>query len=128
MVADASAVIEALLNPTAAGADLLLKQDELHAPDLLGVEVLQTLRGLLRGGKLTSGRAEQAVDDFGAMPLFRHPLAAHEERVWTLRDVASAYDASYVALAEALGFSLLSADRRLARAAAGLVDVVLWPT
>jgi predicted nucleic acid-binding protein len=38
-------------------------------------------------------------------------------RVWELRANLTAYDAAYVALAEALGAPLLTRDRRLARAA-----------
>jgi predicted nucleic acid-binding protein len=70
-------------------------------------------------------RASAAIGKLGAMRLkcYRHtPL---RERVWALRDRCSAYDAAYVALAEALGMQLVTADERLARAVGALVPVVV---
>lgn len=125
MIADASAIVDLLLDPRSAAGRVLLEQPDLHAPDLVGLETLHTLRGLVRGRRVSSERAHQAVRDFGELRLVRHRHATLEARVWTLRDTLSAYDASYVALAETLDAPLVTADRRLARAAERLVEVVV---
>lgn len=95
-----------------------------HAPDIVGLEVLQTFRGLIRGGKVSPGRAEAAVTDFSRFRLVRHHHARYEGRVWELRDALTAYDAAYVAVAEALDASLITADARMMRAAVDLVPIV----
>lgn len=125
MVADASAIVDTLLDPLSAAGDVLLEQSELHAPDLVGLEVLQTLRGLVRSGKVIAPRAEQALGVLAEMRIVRHRHARLEARVWALRDRMSAYDAAYIALAETLDVPLLTGDRRLARAAEGLVETVV---
>jgi len=119
IVLDASAVVELLLNtPAAEGlADRVFDPAEAPAaPELLDVEVLQVLRRYARTGELSPERAHQAVDDLVDLPIARyshHPLL---ERVWKLRDNLTAYDATYVALAEALEATLLTRDGRLASA------------
>ena len=67
-----------------------------------------------RGG-LSTQRAKQALTDLAAAPVIRHPAASLTERIWELRKSHSAYDAAYVALAEALDMPLLTTDQRLAR-------------
>lgn len=93
---------------------------ELHTPALCDVEVASALRRLLRSGSLDDARAAEAIDDYLALPLERHGHEALLSRVLELRENFSAYDATYVALAERLGASLLTADAALARAAARL--------
>jgi len=119
MVLDASALVELVLN-TAAGAVIARCIADpglgLHIPHLADVEVTQALRRYLREGELTASAARRAVAQLRELDLQRH---AHEpllERVWELRDNLSAYDAVYVALAEALDSTLLTCDARLARA------------
>jgi predicted nucleic acid-binding protein len=117
IVVDASAVLEILLNTdTGRGlADRLLDPGEtLVAPQLLDVEVLQVLRRYARSGTLDARRGSQAVEDLTDLPLTRYPHEALSRRVWELRDNLTAYDAVYVALAEALEAPLLTLDRRLA--------------
>ena len=94
-------------------------------PALLDVEVTQTLRGLLRGAKIDLTTAEAARLDLGQLAVRRYPDAPLLRRCWELRDVCTTYDAVYVALAEALDASLVTRDAQLARAVAGLVDVVV---
>ena len=119
IVVDASAVLEMLLN-TETGRSLaerlLDPKETLAAPQLLDVEVLQVLRRYARTGSLDAMRGDQAVEDLSGLPLTRFPHGALSRRVWELRDNLTAYDAVYVALAEALDAPLLTRDRRLAAA------------
>ena len=119
IVLDASAVVELLLG-TAAGRRVAERiedpADALHVPHLLDVEVAQALRRYVQFGEIGAAEASAALGDLRALDLSRH---AHEpllDRVWALRENISAYDAVYVALAEALAAPLLTCDRRLARA------------
>jgi predicted nucleic acid-binding protein len=118
IVFDASVVVEMLLNSNAgkhAMARLIAADAELHAPELLDVEVLHVLRHLVRQGAMTEPRADEARVLLDALPLTRHRHAALTHRCWQLRANLSAYDATYIALAEGLGASLLTRDARLAR-------------
>ena len=90
--------------------------ESLHAPHLLDVEVTQVLRRYTQNTALTAQRAQEALDDLLDFPIERYPHAALLPRAWDLRDNLTAYDAVYVALAEALQTSLLTCDGRLARA------------
>ena len=123
LVVDASAVAELLLRrPVAERIERHIAEHDhaLHAPHLLDVEVLSALRRLVAAGDASATRAEAAVADLLDLPLARYPHHVLATRVWALRENFSAYDATYVALAEALtenGAPLLTADARLARAA-----------
>ncbi len=75
------------------------------------------LRRWLAQGKVGRSRANQAVEDLASLPIERYPHLALLQRVWELRHNVTPYDAAYVALAEALGAVLVTADGRLARAA-----------
>ena len=97
---------------------------EAYAPALLDVEVVQTLRGLLRGDKVDLDTAEQARAELGELAVRRISDDALLERAWELRDVCSVYDALYVALAEGMDVALVTRDARLARGAGDLVDVI----
>ncbi len=112
---DASALVEVLAGRTPeVELTLRLAAEELHAPHLIDVEVIHALRGLRRRGDLTVQRARQAVDDFEAMAITRYPHFPLRSRMWQLRDKLSAYDATYVALAEVLGIPLVTVDDHLA--------------
>jgi predicted nucleic acid-binding protein len=94
----------------------------LHAPELLEPETLNALRRLAARGSVTQRRAKEAVADLANTRLVRYPHAPLRERVWELRHNLTAYDATYMALAEALNDAvLLTGDAALAvRARASL--------
>jgi len=119
IVVDASALLEFLLQ-TSIGVRveerIFRDADELHAPHLVDVEVVQGLRRLVRMGEVSSGRADEAIVDLADLDLHRHPHVDLLGRAWKLRDNVSAYDAMYVALAEALEATVVTCDRPLAKA------------
>jgi predicted nucleic acid-binding protein len=119
IVVDASAVIEVLLNTDAGEtvADRLLNPSEtVAAPHLLDVEVLQVLRRYTLAGNLDAERGQQAVEDLRDLPIARYPHEPFVQRIWEMRHNVTAYDAAYIALAEALDCALLTRDERLAAA------------
>ena len=94
------------------------EHEPLHAPELIEPETLDALRRLVARGSVTDQRASEAASDLSATRLLRHPHAPLRERVWELRHNLSAYDATYLALAEALDDPvLLTGDSGLASAA-----------
>jgi len=120
IVVDASALLEVLLRTPAAEAveeRLFGGGETLHAPHLLDVEVAQVIRRYAAAGEIDEERGSAALVDLGDFPLRRYPHGFLLPRVWELRSNLTAYDAIYVALAEALGAPLLTLDHRLARAA-----------
>jgi predicted nucleic acid-binding protein len=120
IVVDASALLEALLRTPAAEAvekRLFDSRRTLHAPHLLDVEVAQVIRRYAATGELGQERGRAALADLTDFPLRRYPHGFLLPRVWELRDNLTAYDAVYVALAEALDATLLTRDQRLAAAA-----------
>jgi predicted nucleic acid-binding protein len=119
IVLDASAVLELLLGTPRgeAVAMRISRPDEtLHAPHLLDLEVVQVLRRYEAKGLVTRARAEEALGDFADLDIARYPHDDFLRRIWALRKSVTAYDAAYLALAEALGAPLLSSDAKLARA------------
>jgi predicted nucleic acid-binding protein len=91
--------------------------EELHAPQLIDFEFVSVLRGLTFGGRLTVGRAQDALTDFDDLAVERWPASdALRRRAFQLRRNLSSYDAAYVALAEALECPLLTRDARISRA------------
>jgi len=116
IVVDASALLEFLLQTGAAAAveERVFGGETLHAPHLLDLEVTQVLRRYERSGELDARRGREALEDLAAMRIERYPHFPFLERVWSLRANATAYDACYLALAEALDAPLLTTDRRLA--------------
>jgi predicted nucleic acid-binding protein len=118
IVIDASALVEALLEgPGGRIAGRLLGSGEaLQAPHLIDVEVAQVIRRILAEGRMDLRRAEQAILDLAEFPLARRPHTLLLPRIWELRSNLTAYDAVYIALAEALDAPLITRDARLARA------------
>jgi predicted nucleic acid-binding protein len=119
IVVDASALLEALLRtPAAIDVEKFLfdSSQTLHAPHLLDVEVAQVIRRYATNGEIDADRGRAALADLADFPLRRYPHDFLLPRVWELRNNLTAYDAVYVALAEALDAPLLTRDRRLAAA------------
>ncbi len=116
IVVDASAMTELLLQ-TALGSRvetrLFRDGDELHAPHLLDVEVLQALRRVVRKKDTEPARVEEAIQDLLLFGIVRHPHHHLLGRAWQLRDAVSAYDAMYIALTEALDATMVTCDSPL---------------
>lgn len=118
MVLDAS-VMANLVGDDGAHGTLARRRvgGEIHlaVPDLIDVETVAVLRKRWRAGDLTARRFRAAVDDLLALPLDRFPTGPLMTRAYELRANGTPYDAAYVALAESLGYVLLTADARLSR-------------
>lgn len=114
IVVDASAALAGLFNDGPARA--LMSVEQLHAPHLVDSEVTSGLRRRVASGQLEEAQGKAILDAWRRLAVTRYGLHALLERVWELRHNVTAYDAGYVALAEALGCGLVTADVRLARA------------
>jgi predicted nucleic acid-binding protein len=123
IVVDASAVTEFL---TSSGKlarkvrERIAAENEIHAPHLIDTEVASSVIGMgkgTRGGKpkLGKGEVDRYLKEFADLPLTRHPALPLTARVRTLAANLSVYDATYVALAEVLGLTLVTTDLRIRR-------------
>jgi len=128
LVIDTSAVLAALAERTsdAALVQRLADDGDLHAPHLIDIEILQALRRLVRGGKLSADRAEDVRTDVAALAITRYGHQPLADRVWALRDNLTAYDAVFVALSEALDVPLITCDARLAAAPGIVVELYAY--
>ena len=97
-------------------ARLFRDGEEFHSPHLMDVEVTQGLRRLVRSGEVSATRAAEAIEDLGDLDLHRHSHLVPLTRAWQLRENVTAYDALYVALAEALDATMITCDSPLAKA------------
>ena len=129
IVLDSSAAIE-LLESTAAGVRIAERiaetSDSLHAPHLIDLEVASALRKKVRLGAMGEGPATKLLALFQQLQIDRHDHELLMPRIWDLRDCLSCYDASYVALAEALEATLVTCDGRLSRAAPAGTARIEW--
>jgi len=114
IVVDASAALSALLNSGAARRSLSVQQ--LHAPHLIDAEVASGLRRRVASAQLSSDAARGMLRVWSQLGMTRYAVLPLLDRVWAFRENLSAYDATYVALAEFLGCDVLTADARLSRA------------
>ena len=114
IVVDASAAVLALLNDGDARARLA--NEPLAVPHLADSEIVQALRSQVRRGDVSADDAQRAIDAWAQLGIQRVGLSGLLRRVWDLRENLTAYDASYVVVAEALECPLLTADARLAGA------------
>ena len=116
IVADASVVLN-VISGEPGGFRSLLLSPPVAAPDILDVEVMSGLRRLERRRQVTPERAQRALADLDVMPVVRHPSRVLVGSAWELRDNLTAYGALYVVLARRLSATLVTADRRMAKAA-----------
>jgi len=114
IVVDASAAVSALLN--AGPARQALAEERVHVPHLIDPEVANALCRGVAASRIEPGDAWAALDRWRRLGMSRYDVVHLLERVWELRENLSAYDASYVALAESLDCAVLTADVRLGRA------------
>jgi predicted nucleic acid-binding protein len=114
IVLDASAAVLALLND--GDARRALARETAAVPHLADSEVAQALRSQVVRGTVGATDAQTALEHWARLGVRRFPVVGLLDRVWQLRENVTAYDATYVALAEALGCQLLTADARLAQA------------
>lgn len=114
---DASVIAASLTDATETGDAVRkrLRNETITAPALMDLEVASVIRKGVRTGRLEARAARRAIDELQALPwqvVSHGPLL---NRVWELRENVTAYDASYVAVAEIRGVPLLTLDSRLAR-------------
>jgi predicted nucleic acid-binding protein len=129
IVLDASAAVDWLLQ-TSAGQRIenriYSRNETLHAPHLLDLEVTQVLRRLALQAVVSVHRADDAVRDLLDLRITRYPHLLLLPRIWQLRHNVSAYDAAYIVLAEKLGAALVTRDARLASASGHAAPVELF--
>jgi predicted nucleic acid-binding protein len=111
IVVDASAAVLGLLNDDEARRRLA--HEVVAAPHLIDAEVAHALRAQVIRGTIEASSGGRALQRWARLGIARFPVVGLLERVWALRDNVTAYDACYVALAEALDCGLLTADARL---------------
>jgi predicted nucleic acid-binding protein len=118
LVIDASLVVSALVDRSSTGtwAESILLTAPLNAPHLMPVEVTNILRRAVARGEIAADLASMAHADLLDLRVELFPYAPFAARVWELRNNITSYDGWYVALAEALGASLATLDRKLAQA------------
>jgi predicted nucleic acid-binding protein len=129
IVLDASAVVDWLLQ-TGAGLQIekriYSRNESLHSPHLLDLEVAQVLRRLVREGTISARRGDEALDDLVALRLARYPHFVFLPQIWQHRHNLSPYDAAYVVLAERLAAPLITRDARLSAASGHAARVELF--
>jgi predicted nucleic acid-binding protein len=127
IVVDASAIVNALCDrPVPIALIEALIGEDLHAPHLLDYEVAAAFRGRLRGGTLLKQDAVSAVELFGGISIERHGAAPYLDQMLALRNNFTCYDASYVALAQALDAPLVTCDSKFKEAAKLGVDIQVF--
>lgn len=127
IVVDASVVVTGLADDGRDGDRVRerLRSERLAAPHVIDLEVVSAWRRLSARGALEERRARLALEDLAAIRIERFPHAPLVPRCWELRHNTTTYDAAYVALAELLGSTLLTADARLAEAPGALCAIEL---
>lgn len=127
IVVDASVLAPALADdgPDGDAARARLRGQTLAAPELVDLESTSVIRRLSRAGHLDQRRAQLALMDLIELPLRRVTHRPLLPRCWELRHNLTIYDAVYVAVAEALGVRLLTADARLANASGPRCEIEL---
>ena len=129
VVADASVLVAALVDRGPAGqwAETWLTGDAVLGPALAPAEVTNVLRRLERTGEISDFEAASANRDLFRLALRLFPFAPFADRVWSLRNNLTSYDAWYVALAESSGCPVVTLDARLGRAPGLKCQIIVPP-
>ena len=117
IVLDASAALELLLNSATGrliAREIINRETTLHAPFLIDLEVVQTLRRYVLSSDISEARAMTAINHWLQLNVERYPHEPFIAIIWQYRNILTAYDAAYVALAKVLKASLFTCDRALA--------------
>lgn len=114
IVVDASAAVLALLAD--GECRQRLSTESLAVPHLIDAEIAQTLRTHVRRGEIRPAAGKRSLSRWAQLGVQRVGIVGMLDRIWALRENLTAYDASYVAVAEALDCPLLTADAHLANA------------
>jgi predicted nucleic acid-binding protein len=122
IVVDASVIVRGLDRD--GPARMLLVDGDPRAPHVADQEVAQALRGQVVRGVMTSDDAGVRLLRYVRLGMRRYPTVNLLPRIWSLRDNLTAYDATYVALAEALDCPLATADLRLAHAPGTTCEII----
>lgn len=117
LVIDAGVVVAALVDSGSHGrwAESMLAFGPLAAPHLMPVEAANILRRACLAGTLSADSAQLAHADLLRLRVELFGYEPVAKRAWSLRHAVTAYDACYVALAEALDAPLATIDLRLSR-------------
>jgi predicted nucleic acid-binding protein len=118
IVLDASVIVELLTNGAMADAireDLAGHDESFLVPYLIDIEVLSALRRLVAGRRIDVHRSEEFLEGLATLPVERYAHTPLIGRIWELRHNFTAYDATYIALAEATGSTLYTCDEKLHR-------------
>jgi predicted nucleic acid-binding protein len=116
IVLDASVVVELLTNGSLADSirgELARRDESVIVPHLIDVEVMSAMRRLAAGQRIDSHRSQQFLAGLAALPAERYSHTPLIERIWELRHNFTAYDAAYIALAEATSSVLYTCDEKL---------------
>jgi predicted nucleic acid-binding protein len=125
IVVDASAMLAALLND--GPARRLIGTERVHAPHLIDWEIVSGLRRQVQRSRVSPADGWTVLQTWRRLAVTRYPAYGLFEPMWALRENLSAYDATYVALAEALDCALVTADARLGRAGPARCAVTVVP-
>jgi predicted nucleic acid-binding protein len=133
LVVDASVAVKWLVpepHADAAHRALTAAAYSLIAPDLIWPEVGNALWKKWRRGELTDDEPTRLLHDLGRAPvkIVASRVLADSAWMFALQYRRPFYDSLYLALASAVGCSLLTADRRLYDALNGtpLAEHLLW--
>ncbi|MFJ8470468.1 type II toxin-antitoxin system VapC family toxin [Kitasatospora sp. NPDC094011] len=129
VVIDCSALVHFLTNRAPLGVAIRARVGAAEAaavPTLIDYEIQSALLGMRRAGKLTEREVGRAVDAYRQLPLVRHETLLLWGRVQALHANLSAYDAQYVALAEALAATLITCDARIERSGAAKCGIAVF--
>ncbi len=127
IVIDASAVVDVLAGDRpSTGLLQRVSREPWHAPHLIDLELLNSLRRLVIRKQITVEFAASVQTDLSLITINRYAHLGFRERIWELRDSMTAYDAAYVALAEALDVPLVTTDARLGRAPGRRCDIEVF--